>query len=325
MKKGFFLHWKVSGSKVNIAVEGLAKGGAAQGWIAVAFSESGKMSPSDAIIGHTTASAPVGAYDVVGYAAQDIRPSSSFSIGDSSLELSDKRVIMRFSRSSGDGGVAPVDLSGENTLVWAHTRKGGDKELIYHKKKRGSIVVDFSCVGKASSSLDASSSSSDNAAADASTSTDASPRAAYPGASDVSSGYPDYSDLVDPNDPLADPSDSPKPAFRSSKPAMTAYGEPVGSTEELGTGEWASTDDDEEDDDDEDDDYDSRRGYERRTARREYYRDQRESGNGYWMQVGRGIVDMVASPAMKAQIQANEEQLRREREAYNSKAGVPMP
>ncbi|GJP45830.1 hypothetical protein CLOM_g5175 [Closterium sp. NIES-68] len=141
------LHWTViNGTQVKIALVAKVGSGAAKGWIALGFSNSGAMVPADAVIGNTE-DVPIAAYSILGYGQQDVVRTDNFSIGaDASVEMTTRRTTLKFSRSLGDGGMIPINFSGPNTLIWAHDLFG-NKTIGYHFQKQGSLVVDFSCVG----------------------------------------------------------------------------------------------------------------------------------------------------------------------------------
>eukprot|EP00475_Leptophrys_vorax_P017685 TRINITY_DN24290_c0_g1_i4.p1 TRINITY_DN24290_c0_g1~~TRINITY_DN24290_c0_g1_i4.p1 ORF type:complete len:402 (+),score=-7.48 TRINITY_DN24290_c0_g1_i4:193-1398(+) len=143
-----FLHWTlVAQDTVAIALEAIVGGGAARGWIALGWSNSSAMAPADAVIGNLDGGNPVATYSILGYTAADVVPTDTFSVGPSaSVELTGWRTIVRFSRSTGDGGMNPVNVAGVNALIWAHSLVG-NQSVDYHAGKRGSLIVDFSCSG----------------------------------------------------------------------------------------------------------------------------------------------------------------------------------
>ncbi|CAI7865916.1 unnamed protein product [Closterium sp. NIES-54] len=128
LSHGLVLHWTpaTSGGSVSMAVEAPASAG----WISVAFSSSGTMAPSDAVIGNADGGAAVQAYSITGYDMGSVKPSGKPSLGSAGLTKSGDKIIMKFSRSEGDGGSVAFK-SGKNKLIWA-TSSGGSTTLGYH-------------------------------------------------------------------------------------------------------------------------------------------------------------------------------------------------
>ncbi|CAI5478348.1 unnamed protein product, partial [Closterium sp. Yama58-4] len=122
------LHWKVAtGSLLELAVT--ATGAAATGWFGVAFSQSGGMVKSDAIIANQGGSpVPVNTYAVTSYST--VKATTAFSAGGKAF-TGGTTATMKFTRSTGDGGVAPVNVRGSNSMVYAYS-KSGAKAIAYH-------------------------------------------------------------------------------------------------------------------------------------------------------------------------------------------------
>eukprot|EP00475_Leptophrys_vorax_P011399 TRINITY_DN1793_c0_g1_i2.p1 TRINITY_DN1793_c0_g1~~TRINITY_DN1793_c0_g1_i2.p1 ORF type:complete len:587 (-),score=-0.67 TRINITY_DN1793_c0_g1_i2:239-1999(-) len=141
---GYILHWKVvSPTVVNFAIEAKPSSGARLGWVSVGFSKDGAMNPADAIIANTP-STTVGAYSITGKDAGSIKP-SNFWIGDASLTLStNSSLVVKFQRNTNDG-LVPITSSGPVTVIWAYSADN-KQAFTYHDNKRGSIVVDLSCL-----------------------------------------------------------------------------------------------------------------------------------------------------------------------------------
>eukprot|EP00475_Leptophrys_vorax_P026473 TRINITY_DN3737_c0_g2_i2.p1 TRINITY_DN3737_c0_g2~~TRINITY_DN3737_c0_g2_i2.p1 ORF type:complete len:622 (+),score=22.69 TRINITY_DN3737_c0_g2_i2:503-2368(+) len=142
---GLLLHWNpVSSSQVDMAVEATAGSGAETGWFSIGWSGGPKMFPSDAVFGNLPGG-KVAPYTMTGYDITTVTPTTKLKIGTSSLETSNGgSVIMKFSRSTGDGGSFPVDLSGTNTIIWAYS-PDASKAPDYHAQFRGSASVNFGC------------------------------------------------------------------------------------------------------------------------------------------------------------------------------------
>ncbi|CAI5509597.1 unnamed protein product, partial [Closterium sp. Naga37s-1] len=122
------LHWKVAtGSLLELAVT--ATGAAATGWFSVAFSKSGGMVTSDAVIANQGGSpVPVNTYAVTSYST--VKATTAFGAGSRSF-TGGTTATMKFTRSTGDGGAAPVNVKGSNRMVYAYS-KSGAKTIAYH-------------------------------------------------------------------------------------------------------------------------------------------------------------------------------------------------
>lgn len=146
LKYGYLLHWAVvSPTLINFALEAKVGSGARLGWVAVGFSKDGAMTPADAIIANQPDTV-VGAYNVNGYDAGSIVPAPGISLGDASLIMAtNSSLIVKFQRKTTDGQV-PISTSGKTNVIWAYSASA-TQALAFHEKKRGSLVVDFSCNG----------------------------------------------------------------------------------------------------------------------------------------------------------------------------------
>ncbi|CAI5979122.1 unnamed protein product [Closterium sp. NIES-65] len=137
------LHWKVTtGSLLELAVT--ATGAAATGWFSVAFSKSGGMVTADAVIANQGGSpVPVNTYAITSYST--VKATTAFGAGGKAF-TGGTTATMKFTRSTGDGGVAPVNVRGSNRMVYAYS-KSGAKTIAYHGSHYGVFTVDFSCNG----------------------------------------------------------------------------------------------------------------------------------------------------------------------------------
>ncbi|CAI5979114.1 unnamed protein product [Closterium sp. NIES-65] len=147
--QGFILHWSLATpSRLDIAVEAKPGSGAENGWISVGWSANGKMAPADAVIGNLPGVA-VGAYDISGYDGTTVVASTTFKISGGLLSSANGRsTIIKFSRSQGDGGSAPLVLTGPatNTIIWGYSA-AASKALDYHGTFQGSAKISFNCGG----------------------------------------------------------------------------------------------------------------------------------------------------------------------------------
>ncbi|CAI5465351.1 unnamed protein product [Closterium sp. Yama58-4] len=136
------MHWnaKNNGKSIPLAVE--ASGPAARGWFSVAFSFSGLMAPSDAVVGNPGNA--VSAYHVASYSS--VAPARGINLGAKSCATSGGKTVMKFTRGVGDGGSVPVRVKGVNKIIWGYSNNGG-KSVAYHGANIGSTQVDFSCDG----------------------------------------------------------------------------------------------------------------------------------------------------------------------------------
>ncbi|CAI7804745.1 unnamed protein product [Closterium sp. NIES-54] len=139
---GIVMHWNANnnGKTIPLAVE--ASGAAARGWFSVAFSFSGLMSPSDAVVGNPGNA--ISAYHVASYSS--VAPARGINLGAKSCASSGGKTVMKFSRSVGDGGSVPVRVKGVNKIIWGFSTNGG-KTVAYHGANIGSTQVNFACNG----------------------------------------------------------------------------------------------------------------------------------------------------------------------------------
>ncbi|CAI5517993.1 unnamed protein product [Closterium sp. Naga37s-1] len=138
--KGLLFHWTVSGSTLNAAIEAQSTSGASGGYFSVGFSSSGKMCPSDAVVGINGASAGK-VYKLESYTKTS--PSTVSTIVESSLKPTSGSLFVKFSRP-GKGGGVNLNLKGKNNIIWAF---GKNKKFEAHTPtNRGSKSVDLSCV-----------------------------------------------------------------------------------------------------------------------------------------------------------------------------------
>ncbi|CAI5980098.1 unnamed protein product [Closterium sp. NIES-64] len=116
------LHWKTT-TTTTIQLAVTATGGAATGWFGIGFARDLKMYPADAVIGNQAGSpVPVDTYNISSYSA--VRLTSAFTIGSKTFAASGTTATMTFTRTTGDGGVAPVQVAGSNKIIWAYSSSG---------------------------------------------------------------------------------------------------------------------------------------------------------------------------------------------------------
>ncbi|CAI5471955.1 unnamed protein product [Closterium sp. Yama58-4] len=140
----FVLHWRLRASALDIAVEARLSSKIDNGWMGVGWSLTGAMSPSDAVIGNLEGGA-IRSFSLGGYTADSVNATNHIDLGDKgSTSTASGSTVFWFSRSPGDGGSVPIQLSGPNFLIWAYS---GDmfQTLGYHSNHRGVSQVDFSC------------------------------------------------------------------------------------------------------------------------------------------------------------------------------------
>ncbi|CAI7925001.1 unnamed protein product, partial [Closterium sp. NIES-53] len=159
------LHWAVaSPTLVRFALEARPGSGAEKGWVAVGWSEKGKMFPSDAIIGNTAGGA-ISAYTITGRTLATISATSAFAIGAPSIvtltpsangapagggigvaeaPVANGSTILRFARTTIDG-LAPVTLTGGNRIIWAFSADETQTLAGHGPLNRGSALVYFNC------------------------------------------------------------------------------------------------------------------------------------------------------------------------------------
>ncbi|CAI5480982.1 unnamed protein product [Closterium sp. Yama58-4] len=121
------MHWnaKNNGKSIPLAVE--ASGAVARGWFSVAFSFSGLMAPSDAVVGNPGNA--VSTYHVASYSS--VAPARGINLGGKSCATSGGKTVMKFTRSVGDGGAVPVRVKGVNKIIWGYSNDGS-KSVAYH-------------------------------------------------------------------------------------------------------------------------------------------------------------------------------------------------
>ncbi|CAI5959097.1 unnamed protein product [Closterium sp. NIES-64] len=140
----FVLHWRLRASALDIAVEARLSSQIDNGWMGVGWSLNGAMSPSDAVIGNLEGGA-IRSFSLGGYTADSVNATSHINLGDKgSTSTASGSTVFWFSRSPGDGGLVPIQLSGPNFLIWAYSRDMF-QTLGYHSTHRGVSQVDFSC------------------------------------------------------------------------------------------------------------------------------------------------------------------------------------
>ncbi|CAI7826525.1 unnamed protein product [Closterium sp. NIES-54] len=113
------LHWQVTtGSTIQLAVT--ASGSAITGWFGMGFGKALKMFPADCIIGNQAGSPiPVGMYNSSSYSS--VKLTTAFTIGSKAYTTSGTTATMTFTRTTGDGGAAPVLVRGMNNIIWAYS------------------------------------------------------------------------------------------------------------------------------------------------------------------------------------------------------------
>ncbi|GJP54382.1 hypothetical protein CLOM_g13476 [Closterium sp. NIES-68] len=141
---GLTLHWAAaSGSTLRVALQAKAGTASAKSWFAIGWTPDGQMSGSDAVVRIPSSDTP-GRYFLDGYS--NVRATTSFAISSASIEsTSSAGTVMKFSRSSGDGGNVQVKPQGRSQMVWAY---GADawSTTAQHDARR-TLSVDFSCNG----------------------------------------------------------------------------------------------------------------------------------------------------------------------------------
>ncbi|CAI7868588.1 unnamed protein product [Closterium sp. NIES-53] len=140
----FRMHWSPPvANQVNVALEAAAGSEAAGGWMSLGWSRSGSMVPADAVIGNL-ANGAVRAFYLTGYRRWMVQQSSAFSVGITSVSNSLKgSLVVKFTLTGGEGDI-PLEFSGANRLIWAHSA-GGSKVLSYHGSNFGDLTLDFNC------------------------------------------------------------------------------------------------------------------------------------------------------------------------------------
>ncbi|CAI5471956.1 unnamed protein product [Closterium sp. Yama58-4] len=144
------LHWKVlPGPVFKMALEAKRLSGAENSWISVGWSNNGAMAPADAVVGNMPG---IKAYRLDGYKMAEL-VNDTFSLGPnpSVTTSATGSTVVKFSRTNGDGGSVPINLSGETYVIWAFSR-GMLETFGYHEYNRGLATVDFVC-NKAPASL----------------------------------------------------------------------------------------------------------------------------------------------------------------------------
>ncbi|CAI5534643.1 unnamed protein product [Closterium sp. Naga37s-1] len=136
------MHWNANNNGKSIPLAVVASGTAARGWVSVAFSFNGLMAPSDAVVGNPGSA--IGAYRVASYSS--VSPARGINLGAKSCASSGGKIVMKFSRSVGDGGSVPVRVKGVNRIIWGYSTNGG-KSVAYHGSNIGSTQVNFACNG----------------------------------------------------------------------------------------------------------------------------------------------------------------------------------
>ncbi|CAI7872669.1 unnamed protein product [Closterium sp. NIES-53] len=137
------LHWKVlPGPVFQMALEAKRLSGAENSWISVGWSNNGAMAPADAVVGNMPG---IKAYRLDGYKMAEL-VNDTFSLGPnpSVTTSASGSTVVRFSRTNGDGGTVPINLSGETYVIWAFSR-GMLDAFGYHDFNRGLATVDFLC------------------------------------------------------------------------------------------------------------------------------------------------------------------------------------
>ncbi|CAI7807075.1 unnamed protein product [Closterium sp. NIES-54] len=134
------LHWKVlSGPVFQVAFEAKHLSGAENSWIAVGWSNNGAMAPADAVVGNMPG---IKAYRLDGYKIAEL-VNDTFSLGPnpSVTTSATGSTVVKFSRTNGDGGTVPINLSGETYVIWAFSR-GMLEAFGYHDYNRCATMVD---------------------------------------------------------------------------------------------------------------------------------------------------------------------------------------
>eukprot|EP00897_Mesotaenium_endlicherianum_P003701 jgi/Mesen1/3359/ME000191S02495 len=137
------LHWVVNW----VGSLGLALEVATPGWFSLAWSPTGLMAGSDAVV----VFGPDAANNVPGRVAtyklqaslpgQQV-PTNNFTISEASFTSVDNKSLIRFTRSPEDLGDVPWSLNGNTTLIYAYSTLGNDA-FVYHGFNRGVVNVVF--------------------------------------------------------------------------------------------------------------------------------------------------------------------------------------
>ncbi|CAI5507794.1 unnamed protein product [Closterium sp. Naga37s-1] len=97
-----------------------ATGSADNGWFGMCFGKDLRMYPADCIIGNQAGTPiPVGTYNSSSYSS--VKLTTAFTIGSKAYTTSGTTATMTFTRTTGDGGVAPVQVRGVNNIIWAYS------------------------------------------------------------------------------------------------------------------------------------------------------------------------------------------------------------
>ncbi|CAI5480838.1 unnamed protein product [Closterium sp. Yama58-4] len=141
---GLTLHWAATtGSTLRLALQAKAGSVSAKSWFAIGWTPDGQMSGSDAVVRVPSSNTP-GRFFLDGYS--NVHATTSFAIGSPSIETTSSHgTVMKFSRSSGDGGEVAVKPRGRSQMVWAY---GADAwSTTAQHDARGTTSIDFSCNG----------------------------------------------------------------------------------------------------------------------------------------------------------------------------------
>ncbi|CAI7807681.1 unnamed protein product, partial [Closterium sp. NIES-54] len=127
-----------------MALEARAGWGVAKGWFSVGWSRDGEMFPADAIVGNL----PGGnaqMYSMRGEDAALVVANASIALGANwgMVTRQDGTKIIKFARRGTDG-LAPVNMNGPNTLIWAYAADG-TSEFAFHGENVGTATADMSC------------------------------------------------------------------------------------------------------------------------------------------------------------------------------------
>ncbi|GJP52452.1 hypothetical protein CLOM_g11565 [Closterium sp. NIES-68] len=145
LKPKLLFHWKIVGSTLYGAIVAQAGGGAKNGWISVAWTQSpGQMYPADAVVGNLPAPTRVKAYAMNGYSMSSVVPSSAFKVTATSVTSSTSATIIKFTRS-GKTGLSPIKYAGTNNIIWAYSYSGSSKAFGDHGPNWGSASVNLAC------------------------------------------------------------------------------------------------------------------------------------------------------------------------------------
>ncbi|CAI5977334.1 unnamed protein product [Closterium sp. NIES-64] len=109
------LHWAATtGSTLRLALQAKAGSVSAKSWFAIGWTPDGQMSGSDAVVRVPSSNTP-GRFFLDGYS--NVRATTSFTIGSPSTETTSLHgTVMKFSRSSGDGGDVAVNPHGRSRM-----------------------------------------------------------------------------------------------------------------------------------------------------------------------------------------------------------------